>query len=71
LNDTVTRFCKDNPDIIFTRADKGNVTVALNKDEYVKKIEIMLQDQNTYITIQKNPMITIEKMLNGMLKIWF
>jgi len=68
LNDRATRFCKDHPDIIFIREDKGNVTVALNKDEYVKKIEIMLLDQNIYITVQKNPMVTTGKKLNS---IWF
>jgi len=43
----------------------SNVTVALNKDKYVKKIEIMLQDQNS----PKNPMVTIEK--SWLLNIWF
>jgi len=37
-----------NPNIIFTRADKGNVTVAMNRDEYRSKIETMLQDKNIH-----------------------
>jgi len=51
LRNATVKFCNNNSNIIFTRADKGNVTVAINKDEYINKIEIMLQDQDTYITI--------------------
>jgi len=47
-------FCKNNSNIIFIRADKDNVTVALNKDQYINKIELMLQDENTYITVKKS-----------------
>jgi len=48
-------FIKNNPNILFTRADKGNITVALDKLEYVNKIEDMLRDTNTYIEINKDP----------------
>jgi len=41
LKHSTTNFCKNNPNIIFTRADnRSNVTVALNKDKYVKNIEL-------------------------------
>jgi len=70
LEKSTTIFCKNNPNIIFTRADKGNVTVASNRDEYIKKIELMLQDNNTYITVEKNPISNLEKNLNIMLKKW-
>lgn len=32
-----TSFCKMNSNVIFTRRDKGNVTIALDKNEYIKK----------------------------------
>jgi len=35
--------------------DKGNVTVASDKEEYIHKIELMLSDKNTYIEIYKDP----------------
>ncbi|KYN05844.1 hypothetical protein ALC62_03219 [Cyphomyrmex costatus] len=28
-------FCKNSPNIVFTKADKGNVTVALDKSDYI------------------------------------
>jgi len=71
LKNATAKFCKNNPNIIFTRADKGNVSVAMDRVEYLNKIERMLQDQNTYIMIKKNSMKNIEKNLNDMLKKWF
>jgi len=53
LKTLTTRFCKNNPNILFIRADKGNVTVALDRNEYIKKIESMLHDSDTYITVKK------------------
>jgi len=41
----------NNPNIIFTRADKGNITVALKKTEYLNKTEEILM---TLKHIQKN-----------------
>jgi len=38
------RHGKRNLNIIFTRADKGNITVAWNKNEYFNKIEELLHD---------------------------
>ncbi|KYN04662.1 hypothetical protein ALC62_04466 [Cyphomyrmex costatus] len=61
-------FCKNNPNVVFTKADKGNVTVALDKSDYIKKMEEMLSDRNTYILVKKDPMKSIEKELNLMLK---
>jgi len=64
-------FCKNNPNILFTKADKGNITVAINREEYTNKMESMLQDKNTYIIIKKNPMKSLERKLNHLLMNWF
>jgi len=48
-------FSKNNPNILFTRADKGNITVALDRDMYTDKITKMLQDKDTYTKINENP----------------
>jgi len=48
------KFIKNNPNIIF-RADKGNITVALEKTEYLNKIEEILNDTETYEKINKDP----------------
>lgn len=61
-NQTLKRLCsitKDflnkNPNLIITRADKGNVSVALDRDTYINKIEEMLLDTDTYKIITKDP----------------
>jgi len=63
-------FIRNNPDILFTRADKGNATVVLNTNTYIQKMEELLSDRETYIVVNKNPTPTIEKNLNDTLKKW-
>jgi len=50
-----------NPNIIFIGANKGNITMALDKSNYLNKIEEMLNDTNTYIKIHKNPITELAK----------
>ncbi|XP_071642143.1 uncharacterized protein [Temnothorax longispinosus] len=48
-------FLNDNPNLILTRADKGNVTVALDKNKYINEIESLLGDRETYQVINVDP----------------
>jgi len=41
INSTI-EFMHNNLEVIFTRADKSSVTVALNKNVYVQKIEKLI-----------------------------
>jgi len=70
LYNVTKRYLQDNPNIIFTKADKGNITVALEKCSYIEKVEELLKDVNTYTVIKKNPTKAIENTLNNTLKIW-
>ncbi|XP_018361286.1 PREDICTED: uncharacterized protein LOC108760014 [Trachymyrmex cornetzi] len=65
-----TNWCKNNDDIIFTRADKGNSTVALDRSYYNDKIQELLNDTETYTLVKKNPALNLEKSLNNLLKKW-
>ncbi|XP_020299258.1 uncharacterized protein LOC109863413, partial [Pseudomyrmex gracilis] len=51
-------------------ADKGNITVAINRNEYINKINPMLSDKDTYLTIDHNPIQKIEKQLKDILNRW-
>jgi len=64
------RFVLNNPNVIFTRADKGNTVVALDRMEYINKMEINLADSNTYTRIQRNPINKITEHLKKTLKRW-
>jgi len=52
---TSQSFLKMNQNLIITRADKGNITVALDRDIYIQKVEELLCDEETYVLINKNP----------------
>jgi len=49
----LTKIFIKNPSIVFTRADKDNITIALDKIDYITKIKDMLHNQETYINIKK------------------
>ncbi|KAI4484545.1 hypothetical protein M0804_007111 [Polistes exclamans] len=58
---------KANPDIIVTRLDKGNNTVIIKKDEYLKEMEKLLKDTNTYSLLNNDPTNKFEKMDNNLI----
>jgi len=49
-------FLKENDNIIFTKSDKGNVTVCLERAVYIEKMTEMLNDKKTYELIDKDPL---------------
>ncbi|XP_018368045.1 PREDICTED: uncharacterized protein LOC108764350 [Trachymyrmex cornetzi] len=63
-------FIKENNNIIFTKADKGNITVALEKTSYIEKIRSILSDEETYLKITKNPSSKINNGLRTLLTRW-
>jgi len=63
-------FINDNPDIIFTRADKGNTVVALDRTDYKYKMDLSLSDTTTYSILKRNPANSLLKNLKSILKRW-
>jgi len=63
-------FIKNNPDILFTKADKGNATVAMDVLEYNKKMIENLGDTNTYIVIKKDPIRMLGNNVRNILSDW-
>ena len=50
------KFMEENKDIFFTKADKGNMTVAVNWTDYLCKVDNILSDQKIYERVKKgNP----------------
>jgi len=70
LNDITKNFLNDNHNLIITRADKGNITVALDKDKYIQKIEEMLNDDETYMVVNRNPINKLISNLRELLVRW-
>jgi len=48
-------FVSAHPNIVFMHADKGNVTVAMDRDAYRKKMTTLLGDSDMYVLIKKDP----------------
>jgi len=65
------KFVKNNDDIFVTRANKGQVTVIMDKNVYVKQMEDILRDDSTYRLLKNNPLRKITTKLDGMIKAWF
>ncbi|KYN22070.1 hypothetical protein ALC57_05546 [Trachymyrmex cornetzi] len=63
-------FCNNNPQIIFTNADKGNVVVACDKVDYIRDMELLFSDSQTYTLLKRNPVNTIISDLLSLLKCW-
>lgn len=67
---STSKFLKQNRDIFLTRADKGNITVAINRSTYNRKMTELLNDTDTYTIIEKNPVKKLERDLDNLLKSW-
>ncbi|XP_025261928.1 uncharacterized protein LOC112637139 [Camponotus floridanus] len=67
---TTKNFLQNNKDLILTRADKGNVTVALDKFDYLNKVGDLLRDENTYTIINKDPTKKLISNLKELLSRW-
>lgn len=64
------KFLSEHPDIIVIRADKGNVTVALDRANYLNKMSVMLGDRNTYVIVNRDPINKISNCLNDLINRW-
>ena len=54
--------------IVILPADKGNMTVILNRKDYDTKIDDLLLDGDTYNKLKKNPTAKVEKKITECLK---
>lgn len=57
-------FLKQEKELIILKADKGNITVALNKTDYLNKMYELLNDNVTYKKIKNDPTLNLERRNN-------
>jgi hypothetical protein len=67
LHKNAVLFLKANPSLLILTADKGNVTVIMDRDEYNRKVHSLLTDTNTYKIQKKDPTLTIQRKTNAFL----
>jgi len=63
-------FAINNPDILFTKADKGNATVAMDLVDYNTKMKEVFSDNNTYTIVKKDPVKKLSSQLRDTLSGW-
>ena len=61
-------YLKNNNDLLITKADKGGKTVVMDQFVYVEKMETLLNDQTTYVKINRNPLQSWQQNYNRKLK---
>lgn len=67
---TTSQFLKDNQEILVVNADKGNVTVLINKEDYVNKMQSLLNDATTYRVLTDDPTKKIQAKCNRLISNW-
>lgn len=64
------QFIEENSELVIVNADKGNVTVLMEKAEYSKKLETLLNDDKTYKKLDLDPTNRIEANCNAFIIRW-
>ena len=62
-------FIKRNPQLLITRADKGNTIVIIRKLNYIEKTEKLFSDKKYYKQIKTNPLSSLERRSNDLIKL--
>ena len=63
-------FLKKNKQIMVVRADKTNKTVIIDRTDYIKKMEVLLNDTSTYKPIKNSLVPAHSGKINTVLKNW-
>ena len=58
---------KNDDDIVILPADKGRVTVVMDKKDYHDKIDTLVNDQQTYEVLKRDPTPALQPKLNSKL----
>ncbi|XP_067616260.1 uncharacterized protein [Eurosta solidaginis] len=61
-------FLKKNKDILILNADKGNVTVALEKAEYDRKMQTIVNNISTYRVLKRDPTSKLQEKNNALVQ---
>ncbi|XP_062703746.1 uncharacterized protein LOC134286186 [Aedes albopictus] len=64
------RFLEENPNLLITKADKGNKTVIIEAEEYHAKMMELLNDEDTYRKLRADPSNRIMRKINATVDGW-
>lgn len=58
---------KQHPDIVIRKADKANIYVILNKDSYMTKLNVILNDRSKFKPIARDPTEQLQRKANKLI----
>lgn len=61
-------FLNNNPQLIVTESDKGNVTILMDKTDYDQKMENLFNDNSKYTQLGFNPTQKLEEKCNDLIR---
>ena len=64
---SAAKSLKNHPDVIIRMADKSNIFVVLNKNDYKNKLDTILGDTNKFSKINPNPINTLKIEVNKLI----
>ncbi|XP_058840132.1 uncharacterized protein LOC131695616 [Topomyia yanbarensis] len=64
------KFLAENPNLVITKADKGNKTVIIASEEYEQKMEDLLSDESTYKQLKSDPTSKVLKKIGVLVDGW-
>lgn len=68
--ENLVNFQKNHKNLLFVNADKGNIMVAANRNDYNHTIENILKNNNLYKNIKTNLVPTVENKCNDIVSRW-
>ena len=68
-NAKLTHFFLEKPNVLITKADKGNTSEAMDKNKYIEEIKTMLSDKITYKPLRNDPTNKTQKKVNNLIKL--
>lgn len=64
------KFLRGNKDILVTKANKGQVTVIMNSNDYITRMNDVQSDQSAYRRLKKNLIKQQTSKINDLVKAW-
>ncbi|XP_044759503.1 uncharacterized protein LOC123317202 [Coccinella septempunctata] len=61
-------YLKEHPEILVTQSDKGNITVIMDRAQYIELSNTILHDERYYKTLARDPTTTIQNKCNALIR---